>query len=269
MHTRTHGLIGSISSLLVLLGVFLAAEMVLPEVASATLSANANVNRISIDSFYHGGGVTVSGLCDPAVDIAIRVTSTGDEATTLKRKGKAAGLLWMNVGELKFDNAPYLYFVQSTAEINTLLSADEAERYTLGYAALGRYMEIAQLENEAERAKWLDAFLDYKEHQHLYQQRQGGIAFHDNPSGRLYTAVFHWPYQARPGLYQVEVFAVRDGKVVERATTQLHVEQTGAVKALAAMAKNNGAMYGVLSIIIALVCGFGVGMIFRKGGGAH
>lgn len=269
MKTFNHGLTGSISSLLMLLCVVLAAEMALPGVASATLSAAANVNRISINSFYHGGGVTVSGICDPSVDIAIRVTSTSDEATTLKRKGKAAGLLWMNVGEVEFDNAPYLYFVQSTADLNTLLPAAEAEQYTLGYAALGKRIEVGKLESPAERAKWLDEFINYKEHQNLYAQQQGNIAFHDNPAGRLYTAVCNWPYQARPGDYRVEVFAIRDGKVVERAATQLKVEQAGAVKFLAAMAKNNGAMYGVLSIIIALVCGFGVGVIFRKGGGAH
>jgi len=41
------------------------------------------------------------------------------------------------------------------------------------------------------------------------------------------------------------------------------------VKALSGMAKNNGALYGIISILIALGAGFGVGMIFRKGGGAH
>ena len=41
------------------------------------------------------------------------------------------------------------------------------------------------------------------------------------------------------------------------------------MKTLADMAKNNGAIYGIISIVIALAAGFGVGMIFRKGGGAH
>jgi hypothetical protein len=35
------------------------------------------------------------------------------------------------------------------------------------------------------------------------------------------------------------------------------------------MARKNGALYGVLSILAALGAGFGVGMVFRKGGGAH
>ena len=47
------------------------------------------------------------------------------------------------------------------------------------------------------------------------------------------------------------------------------VEQVGIVKTLANMAKNNGALYGAISIVVALIAGFGVGIIFRKGGGGH
>jgi hypothetical protein len=57
--------------------------------------------------------------------------------------------------------------------------------------------------------------------------------------------------------------------VVETAETHVFVEQVGMVKYLAGMAKNNGALYGVVSILAALAAGFGVGMVFRKGGGAH
>jgi uncharacterized membrane-anchored protein YitT (DUF2179 family) len=32
------------------------------------------------------------------------------------------------------------------------------------------------------------------------------------------------------------------------------------------MAKNNGTLYGIISIVVAVLAGFGVGMIFRKGG---
>jgi hypothetical protein len=43
----------------------------------------------------------------------------------------------------------------------------------------------------------------------------------------------------------------------------------GMVKTLATMARDSAVFYGFLSVGIALGAGFGVGMIFRKGGGAH
>jgi hypothetical protein len=62
---------------------------------------------------------------------------------------------------------------------------------------------------------------------------------------------------------------VKNGSVVEQAESKVNVEQVGTVKMLANMAKDSGAVYGFLSIGIALTAGFGVGMIFRKGGGSH
>jgi Putative transmembrane protein (Alph_Pro_TM) len=78
-----------------------------------------------------------------------------------------------------------------------------------------------------------------------------------------------WPYQAAPGDYLVTVYAVKNGKVVEQAESKVNVEQVGTVKTLATMAKNSAAFYGILSIGIALGAGFGVSLVFRKGGGSH
>ena len=72
-----------------------------------------------------------------------------------------------------------------------------------------------------------------------------------------------------PGNYTVTVYAVKDKKVVETATADVFVEQAGLVKSFANMAKNNAAVYGIISILAALSAGFGVGLVFRKSGGAH
>jgi hypothetical protein len=56
---------------------------------------------------------------------------------------------------------------------------------------------------------------------------------------------------------------------MEQAEAKVSVEQVGTVKMLSTMAKSKAALYGFLSIGIALGAGFGVGLVFRKGGGAH
>lgn len=62
---------------------------------------------------------------------------------------------------------------------------------------------------------------------------------------------------------------MKNSKIVEQAQSKVNVEQVGMVKTLATMAKNNAAVYGFLSIGVALFAGFGVSMVFRKGGGSH
>ena len=57
--------------------------------------------------------------------------------------------------------------------------------------------------------------------------------------------------------------------VIETSETKLLVEHTGIMWFIADMAKNNGAMYGIVSIVIAIVAGFAVGIIFRMARGGH
>ncbi|HAK87479.1 MAG: hypothetical protein A2077_02785 [Nitrospirae bacterium GWC2_46_6] len=236
--------------------------------ASADLTINANRDHISIGFFYHGSTVSVSGLSDTGTDMIVKITAP-DGHETLKQKGKAAGFLWMNIGTLKFEHAPSLYFIHATKKPDEILNAEEMNKHIIGYPALSKHMEIMPVSGDEERTKWFDEFISYKEASKLYAASSGLIKITNENGRQKYYMQTDWPYQAPPGEYLVTVYAVKDKKVMEKAEAKVTVEQAGIVKALSGMAKNNGALYGIISILIALGAGFGVGMIFRKGGGAH
>ncbi len=252
-----------LSALIALLGL-----ITMETTASAVLTINANHDHITIDFFYHGSTVSVSGASDTETDLIIKITAPdGHEA--LKQKGRAAGFLWMNIGTLKFEHAPYLYFVHSTKKIEDIINPEEMEKSVIGYPALNKHIEIIPVSNDEERTKWFNEFIHYKEESRLYAASSGQIKTTDENGRQKYYMQTAWPYQAPPGKYLVTVYAVKDKKVIEKAEADVTVEQSGIVKALSDMAENNGALYGIISIVIALGAGFGVGMIFRKGGGAH
>jgi uncharacterized protein (TIGR02186 family) len=236
--------------------------------SSAQLTATANHDHINIDFFYHGSTVSIRGLSDPGTDLIIKIASPeGHQA--LKKRGKVAGLLWMNVGELKFENVPNLYSLHSTKKLEDMLSPDEMLKYVLGYSALEKHITISPLSTQEEKDKWFNEFLKYKQASSLYTTDYGKISTTMQDGKQQYYILTPWPYQATPGEYIVTVYAVKDKKIVEKAETKVQVQQVGTIKTLAAMAKNKGALYGLLSILAALGAGFGVGMVFRKGGGAH
>ncbi len=110
-------------------------------------------------------------------------------------------------------------------------------------------------------------FVKYKEATGLYSESASDITVSTKDGKAEYSIMTQWPYQAPPGDYKATVYAVRGGKVVEVSDAAITVEQVGSVKYLSNMAKNNGALYGVLSIAAAIAAGVGVGLIFGKGGG--
>jgi uncharacterized protein (TIGR02186 family) len=237
--------------------------------AQAMLTAKANHDHITVDFFYHGSTVSVKGESDPGVDLIIKMTAP-EQHQTLKQKGKVGGLLWMNVGTLKFEHVPNFYAVYSTKKPEDILSREELEKYTIGYTALEKHIEVTPVANEEEKAKWFGEFVKFQEDSRVYTISSGKIETKTTDTGRQeYYVLTDWPYQAAPGDYLVAVYAVKDGKVVEQAEAKVNVEQVGVVKTLATMAKNSAAFYGILSIGIALGAGFGVGLVFRKGGGSH
>jgi uncharacterized protein (TIGR02186 family) len=253
-----------ISVLFVLLGAFLPWD----DEAAAELTAKANHDRIKIDFFYHGSTVSISGVSDPGTDLIIAITSP-EGHQVLKKKGKVAGLLWMNVGDLKLDHVPNLYSVHSTKKIEDILSAGEMEKHVIGYPALEKHIEMTSALNGEERSRWFSEFVKFKEDSKLYATSFGKITTSMEDGKQKYYILTEWPYQAPPGNYLVTVYAVKDKKVIEKAESKVLVEQAGIVKTLFDMSKNNGGLYGVISIAAALGAGFGVGLVFRKGGGAH
>lgn len=243
-------------------------NLALYDKSSAELTVAANHNHIKIDLSYHGGNVSVKGSSDFGTDIIIKITSP-EGRHVLKKKGRVAGLFWMNVDELKFEHTPDIYFLHSTKRIEDILSYEEMVKYVIGYPALKRHIEITPFKDEAEKDKWFDEFVRLKESSRLYSVSVGKISTEVKNRKHDYYIKIDWPYQAPPNNYTVTAYAVKNKKIIEKAEANIKVEQVGGVKALSDMARDKGALYGIISIGVALLAGFVVGIVFRKGGGGH
>jgi uncharacterized protein (TIGR02186 family) len=259
------------STSMVIIAVFLAAFLMAPLFggdAAEALTVKANHDHINIDFFYNGSTVSVKGKAGKGTDLVVTMASAEQHRQSLRRKGHVGGILWMNVGDVTFEGVPGLYVVRSTRDIEAILEPGLRDSYAIGYPALMRRAEISGVD-DGEKERWFGEFIKFKEASHLYSAATGTITTEESDGQRSYALYVDWPYQAQPGDYVVTVHEVKDGKVVDTAKAKVVVEQVGLVKALAGMARKNGALYGALAILIALGAGFGVGMVFRKGGGSH
>jgi len=252
-----------LTTLLAMLGLAISAPS-----AFAELTAKANHDDIKINYDYNGSSVSVSGISDPDVDLIIRISSANTDEE-LMRKDKEAGV-WMNVEKLTMENAPYFYYIRSTKDLDSLLGADELVSNNLGYGALEETIEIKPQQSPEMKKKLLGDYIKYKEDGKLYSQSLGDIEQKKDDAGKpTYYTVFDWPYQAPPGNYTVDVYAVKDHVITDTAQSKVVVEQEGVVKALSDMAQNNGGLYGIAAIGVSLTAGFGVGFVFKGGGGSH
>lgn len=235
--------------------------------AWADITVNANHDHVDIRLNYHGSTVSVRGNADPGTDIILTISTEGGEEKLMK-KDKIGGFIWMNREKLTFENIPEIYLIRSTKEVGQLLDSSEQAESGIGYDAIAATAEVDPSMDAAGTQSLLDDFFLYKESKNLYSSSVGGIDLNDEGGTRSYYTLFDWPYQVPPGEYKVMAYEVKDGQVLDSAEAQVTVAEAGVVKRLADLAQNNGALYGIIAIVVALAAGFGVGMIF-KGGGAH
>jgi uncharacterized protein (TIGR02186 family) len=237
--------------------------------ASAKLTIKANHDHITVNYNYHGSTVSVKGESDPGVDIIVTLTSSENAHQSLKQKNKVGGIIWMNTATVTLEDLPNVYLQRSSKAPEGILSQEQLESNAIGYDALLHESEISPAANDEEKESLFKDFVKYKEANKLYSVMDGDVTLKEENGVQEYYTLVKWPYQAPPGDYSVNVYAVRDGKVMEKAQAAVLVERIGLVKSLTNMAQNNGALYGIIAILIALAAGFGVGLVFRKSGGAH
>jgi hypothetical protein len=233
-----------------------------------SVTAVLSPDHISVNSLYHGSKIEISGEAAADSEVIIKITSA-EKKEHLRKKGKAGGVLWMNVGELEFSPVSDVFLVYSTGDINELLSTEQQDKYVIGYGALKRSISVEPVEDEADKEKWVDEFIKLKQKNKIYGEFTGQIKTMAEGVKKTYTLAIDWPYQAPPQDYNISVYEVRDDVVQAEAGAVLKIEKVGALKYISDMAFHREVIYGIGSILIAIAAGFIVSVIFKGGGGSH
>jgi len=219
---------------------------------------------VQIGTFFNGQTVTVTSTIPAGAQAVLEVMGPSAEEH-LMRKGRR-GLLWMNVGEIKVEDAPSLYLVMSSAK--ELLTAAPAED-TWGSRDLEKRIVFSGKIEPSERQEFLKQFLELKESEHIYSSRPGALKVGVAAGGASpVTVSFPLPTNIKPGPYKICLSVVADGKAVSNTCTDFTVELVGFPALMAQLAYQHGVAYGVLAVVIAIVVGFAMGFLF-KGGGGH
>lgn len=237
--------------------------LVLPGWAMAAgVDFSINPGGIDIHALYNGTSVDVEGMIPEGSQVVLRFTGA-PEQVNMKQKGKAFGLLWMNMNSLHFGNVPKVCLVESTVPLKDLGQTGAK----LGLEGLAETFHVEPA--TADRATLLPELLKLKQSEGLYRQAPGAVKLGEKKGGmQAFNAHMAIPSRLSPGAYVLEVFAVKDGQVAAQGQKPMDVRLTGAPAMLADLAFNHGAWYGILASIIAILAGLAIGLVFQSKG-AH
>ena len=213
---------------------------------------------IQIHALYNGSTIRAEGMVPEGSQVVLRfLGAPGD--VDMEQKGKALGLLWMNMGNVRFDKVPAVFLVASSAPLADMGSAGAA----LGMAGLAGQVGIEP--DDADRNVLLPELLKLKQDEGLYREMSGTVTMGPAKDGmQPFTADMPIPSRLSPGDYAVEVHALKDGREVFTASRAMDVKMVGIPFMMADLAFNHGVWYGVLASVIAILAGLGIGLVFQS-----
>ncbi len=230
--------------------------------ASADVVLSLAHSDIGVGTFYNGTTLHASGTVPAGADVVVAVSGEPEELH-MKRKGKAAGLFWMNTGNLTLSNVPQIYMVYTSEMDASIL---ESEDMPFSLPALRNRVEITT-EDKQDEDMLFGEFIKLQKEQSVYAVNPGTISLKENGH---YNVELTLPPRIKQGDYTVTTYAVEDGRVIATATANLNVVLTGFPAWLSKMAFQNALVYGILSVLIALAAGLLMGVLFKDAGdGAH
>jgi uncharacterized protein (TIGR02186 family) len=220
---------------------------------------------IRIGSFFSGGQVAVRGVVPAGDRVALRILGPRDHLVLMK-KGRVGGL-WMNVGQITFQDVPKVYLLWTSGKLSSLGTEAGLRAWKLDYVSL--LSGTLPQKNRVEEALLLRELIKLKEEDRLYHIDEGSVQVKPLEPGvwEQVDAVLPLPAKIEPGSYVLEMIAFRDGQGRLIHSSTLEVKLAGFPALVSDFSARQGLWYGILAVIIATLSGLIIGIVFSSKGG--
>ncbi|MEM9012611.1 MAG: TIGR02186 family protein [Pseudomonadota bacterium] len=227
--------------------------------------ADLSQDSVPITATFSGSAIFVFGAVKrsapaPADRGALEaiVTVTGpSEATVVRRKSRTLGI-WVNRDAVEVDRAPSFYAVASTAPLERILSHTENLRHRIN---LDHIVQLIDAPGDIEDVQaFREAVIRIRQDQGLYAVTPGIVELTDET---LLKARIALPANLVEGDYRTRVFLLRDREVIDSFETSIAVRKEGLERFIYTLAHERPLIYGLASIFVALIAGWGASELFR------
>ena len=247
---------------------------------------------VEMGTFYGGTNLRVEGRVATGSKVVVIVR--GKDATELFNRVGRVGPVWINTGRVSVSGVPSLLLVFSSEPVCDCLCRQAMDDCMCDVEAIKKQVRIKPEQEGSDSIA--EDFLKLKLRQGNYQMSGGGVrvgsavqALDTTSSMAMaseaaasplstdgtepYLLEFTWPKNAAVGTYEIRVHACRDSVVKETSAVPLKVVEVGFPAMITSLAKGHASAYGIVSIIIAMLAGFGIDFvtsrIFKKKISAH
>jgi uncharacterized protein (TIGR02186 family) len=220
-------------------------------------------NSIAIDTTFDGSEILLFGAIKreeaiPADELGVVVAIAGpSQPLDVRRKERRFGI-WVNVDGVEVDSAPSFYAVATSGPWSEVLSQVEDLRHKISIPRAIR--SVGAPGGVMDAQSFTDAVIRIREKSGAYLIREGAVELTEQT---LFQTSVDLPANLTEGDYVTRIFLTRNGAVVSKYETIIDVRKVGLERWLFALSRNNAALYGLMSLAIAIAAGWGASALFR------
>jgi len=225
--------------------------------------------RVAITSNFVGDELVLFGTVEPDAgkpglpqSYDLVVTVVGPQQTLRTRRKQRVLGIWVNVDSREFVRVPSYLAILSNRPVAQIAGPDVLRRLQVGLDNFLLPQHIGpDIADTVRDDPFRRAFVQLQGQHGLYRQTDNAVTF-------LTPAVFRTgislPADVPVGKYAIDVKLFVGGAIVARTTAALEVTKTGFEQYVAEAARDNGLLYGVITMLMALLTGWFASVVFRR-----
>lgn len=217
--------------------------------------ADLSLRQIEIDSGFTGTEILLFGARNDAGDIVVVVR--GPELSYMVRKKEKILGIWMNRKQAQFNNISGFYAIAASRPLEEVRNDYLINSLQIGAENI-KLLPRKSTDNIEEFRK---AFLDRQEKTNLYSLKVEKVSFIGDT---LFRTIIKFPDNIPRGIYTAEIYLFSDNQLAGVQSTPIIVSKKGFEAAVFDFAHMHSFFYGVIAVALALMAGWGAGLIFRK-----
>ena len=240
--------------------------------SASALVIGSDEEEIYIDANFSGKNLLVFGAfySDPSQsrddksDILIEVVGPSEDVVVRKKESFFG--FWLNSKSVSFNDVPGFYYLSSTNEItneflneNNIGLLNKKDTQLIEWSALN--IDWGNIKNQKEKDTFYDALIRTKESEDVYRKVNGEIDIID---GNLFRSYIEIPNTVPVGQYKVNLYLIIDNKISNEYSYNFMVTRVGIEEAIYSFSKNYPLIYGLISLLIAILIGWSGAEVFKR-----
>ena len=248
---------------------FVAALLTAGPASAERLITSISRHQVLVTSSFTGTSIVLFGTIEPdtptgrlrnAYDIVVTVTSSRQTVVT-RRKERVLGI-WANAASRTFVNVPAYLHMLANRPFEEITDIETRRRLQLGLDYFVLPQQIGpDLADVVRDDPFRVNFIRLKTEADLYGQRTNSVTF---LTPTLFRAEIRVPAEAPFGNYDADVKLFAEGRLLVRTNSAFEVVKVGFEQFVANTAREHGLLYGIATVMMALLTGWFASVVFRR-----